>query len=416
MFRPLSIVFSLSLAVFGCSSSPNGVVAGDDAGVGGGGDDTADLAVSPDLMLPDRDPTDHPPLLQMDPNTGTVLKAIEVWTIVWQGDEELGARTNRFADWMVQSDYWKTSLSEYGVGPGKAMGVLVIPSAPPATLDDSAVGPLVRAAIANGSFPMPNVNTAFSFIVPTKTKSTLQGSAGCQAYGGYHAETRIKTGVNQYVPYLINLQCGGFGGVTAFDSLTEVVSHETSEAATDPHPYFQPGWVQNVGTPLGGEISDLCAGLSMTYPVNVTAPEDGGISDSRYYVTRNWSNKAAAAGNIDPCQPTPPNRPYFNVAVNPTDIDVTPDTSNPDGTDVDAVFEPYAFGDVGVIKWQLEGPPGPGITVTPSKGSGMAGQSIPFKIHIASTVRGNGQSFPIYLATSSAKGGSNQWVSSITIE
>jgi hypothetical protein len=217
--------------------------------------------------------------------------------------------------------------------------------------------------------------------------------------------------VNQYVPYLINLQCGGFGGVTAFDSLTEVVSHEVSEAATDPHPFTAPAFSQNVGAPLGGEVSDLCAGLSMTYAVDIGA--DAGVADSRYYVTRNWSNKNAAAGNADPCQPTPPGRPYFNVAVNPTDINVTLDNSAT-GTDVQAVFEPFAFGDVGVIKWQLQGPPGAGITVTPSKGSGLAGQSIPFTIHIASTVRSS--VYPIYLATSSAKGGSNQWVSALTIQ
>ena len=296
----------LPLLVFGCS----------DNGVAPGGDDlstplmVADMAdLDADMMLPGRDPTDHPPLLQMDYYGGPTFAAMEVWTIVWAGDEALGAQTNLFVDWLVQSDeFWITAMKEYGVGKGKAMGVLVINAAKPATLDDTAVGPMIKAHIADGSWPTPNVNTVFAFVVPVTTRSTMFGGQGCLAggaggsYGGYHSETKIATGSKVYVPYAINLQCDGFAGNTLFDSLTEVTSHELGEIATDGHPQTKPAYVSALASQngLGGENGDLCNGLSNSYTVSQSVP-DAGTSDHTYFVTRLWSNAAAAAGNIDPC-------------------------------------------------------------------------------------------------------------------
>ena len=90
---------------------------------------------------------------------GAGLPAMEIWTIVWKGDRELGERVNTFHDWMLNSDYWTQSLAEYGVGKGKAMGVIELPDAPPAALDDSAMSPLIKANIASGLFPQPDSNT-----------------------------------------------------------------------------------------------------------------------------------------------------------------------------------------------------------------------------------------------------------------
>src|SRR5262249_5079436 len=152
-----------------------------------------------------------------------VMSAMEVWTIVWTGDEALGNQTNVFNDWMLNSDdFWIASVGEYGIGKGVAKGVIVLPDTAPATLDDSAMGPMIKAHIADGTFPAPNAQTLYSFVIPKKTKQTMQGGVGCQDYGGYHSETRSASGSKTYVPYAVNLQCSGFGGVTPFDSLTEV--------------------------------------------------------------------------------------------------------------------------------------------------------------------------------------------------
>ena len=48
----------------------------------------------------------------------TELRAPEVWVVVWPGDETLGAQIADFQDWMLHSDYWMTSMGEYGIGAG----------------------------------------------------------------------------------------------------------------------------------------------------------------------------------------------------------------------------------------------------------------------------------------------------------
>ncbi len=420
----------LPLLVFGCS----------DNAVAPGGNDlatplmVADMAgLDADMMLQGRDPTDHPPLLQMDYFGGTTFASMEVWTIVWAGDEALGARMNEFVDWAVQSDeWWLTAMKEYGVGKGKAMGVLVINAAKPATLDDTAVGPLIRAHIAgtvagDTQWPTPNANTVFAFMVPVTTHSTMFGAQGCTSggaggeYGGYHSETKIATGSKVYVPYAINLQCDGFAGNTLFDALTYVTSHELAETATDGHPQTKPAYVSQSASQngLGGENGDLCNGLQNSYVASQAEP-DAGTIDNTYFVTRLWSNAAAAAGNLDPCQPAPSNKPYFNVAVesSPAMEPRTPDImiqTDANGTAmVQAQFEPFAFGDVGSIKWSLQTDVGTGVTLVPTSGTANAGDTVRFMINVTKQAQPGG--YPIDLFTQSAKGGHNQWTSSITIQ
>jgi hypothetical protein len=378
--------------------------------------DTGDMTVPPDLLLPRRDPTDHAPSVVLTKEGSSIIANPEVWTIVWSVDKDLGQQVQTFTDWMLNSnDFWVATLSEYGIGKGKAMGVLVINDAPPATLDDSAVAPLIKAHVADGSFPQPNANTIFSFLLPMATKSTMHSfggvSSGCTEYGGYHSYSRPLTGVKLNVPYAINLNCGaGFGGNTAFDSITEVVSHELSEASTDPVPgggyYVDP----NLALPLGNEIADLCTDLSATFTVAHDAPDDGGVVEQTYFVNRNWSNKASLAGNQDPCQPVPADKPYFNVATSPTTFDIVHSTT--DTVTAQGEFQPFAFGDVGEIKWQVY-PLGTGVTVSPSKGTAMAGDTIGFTISVTPKAQTGGYMFLIY--AQSAKGGVQQWSSTSLI-
>jgi hypothetical protein len=402
----------LSLIAFGCSSSQDN------------GDNTPpampDMAEPPmpDMSLPKRAPTDHPPLITMDNNGGPTLAAAEVWTIVWKGDEALGQKVQDFTNWMLTNDqYWSSSLGQYAVGSGKGMGVIVLPDTAPATLDDSMVGPMIKAHIADGLFPKPNVNTVLSFVVPEKTQQTMYGGKGCSEYGGYHAETRMATGSTTYVPYAINLQCAGFTGGTLFDSLTMVVSHELAEVATDPHPFTKPAY-DAAAAPLGGEVGDLCNPLATVLKATIVDDTDGGTTSSAttvesYYVSRLWSNQAATAGTTDPCVPAPTSHPYFNVAVDPTDVMVTAPTGTKT-SDFTAKFEPYAFGDVGEIKWQIEGQPIPGVNITPQSGSAMPGDTILMKLHLDSSASSG--SYPIIMLTTAQKGGQNLWTSTVTVQ
>ncbi len=369
----------------------------------------SDLAPAPpDLELPRRDPTDHPASWDVPNNGGPVLPNAEIYTIVWPGDEALGAQVDQFHSWMLGSTYWTGSLGEYGVGAGTAKGVIVLPTAAPKTIDDSAFGTLIKQSIASGLFPAPDKNTLFAFIVPKNTTSTLQGTTGCQEYGGYHAETQTASHSGVFVPYSVNLQCAGFAAGSAFDGLTDVLSHEAAEAATDPHPYTRPGWV-SYEVPLGGEIGDLCVGLEVSESAAIDVP-DAGTDNLNYLVTRLYSAKAAADGTTDPCVPAP-NHPYFNVAINPPAITVNVDSTGK-GTLLVKV-EPFAYGSVGTIKWALEGQPGPGVTVKPTSGQGTAGDTTYMQIDVNGAQAG--YPYPLSLYTQSANGGTNQWFSSITV-
>ncbi|MSP60619.1 MAG: hypothetical protein EXR72_09820 [Myxococcales bacterium] len=393
---PLAAMVAWSLLAAGCGAGD--LPASDD--LQGAVDAGADLAPPPvDFSLPGRPPTDHPPLPLMEKHKGPVLKAMEIWTVVWPGNEALGARVNAFHDWMLKSAYWSESLSEYGVGPGVAKGVVVLPQAAPPVLSVSAFGGLVASLESQPKYA-PNANTAFAFVVPLTTQVTGgAGREGCFNYGGYHTETANGT------VYEVNLQCAGQGN-GAFDDLTYVLSHEAAEAATDPHPRKNPGWYDDE-LELSGEVSDLCIGLSEIYPTNVQGPSGA----ESYYVTRNWSNKAAKAGNVDPCVPAPKDLPYFNVAVDPLVIPVVLDGQGKGTTK--ARLLPYAFGDVGTISWQV-GRTAPGVEVSPMKGNARAGDTIPMVV--TATPDAEFGAFIFSLAVQAQKGGRNQWFGAISIE
>jgi hypothetical protein len=360
-----------------------------------------DLAAPPpDLQLPNRAPTDHPALPQMSWHGGPVIKAMEIWTVVWPGEEALGARVDRFHAWMLKSDYWTKSLAEYKVGAGTAKGVIVLPGAAPGMLDVSAFDGLAQMVARDHP---PNANSVFAFVVPLTTQvSGGPGENGCLNYGGYHSQT--VGGIS----YEVNLQCAGQGN-GAFDDLTYVLSHEAAETATDARPFTNPAWFDDDYASLG-EIGDLCVGLSASLPSG-NPPVDGGPSDDTYYVTRLWSNKAAAAGNADPCVPAPADAIYFNVAVDPTVITITTDKQ---GRGSQAIrFEPYSFGDVGMIHWQLTAGI-PGVSITPGKGGGPAGSTFPGLITV--TPQAQQGSYVFALTAQSQKGGANQWFASLTIQ
>jgi hypothetical protein len=374
----------------------------------------ADMAdPGPDLSFPKRPPTDHPELPQVANLGGASIAAMEAYTIVWKGDEVLGQKTYDFLDAMLKSDYWMNTLSEYGVGKGSSVKLIVLDDPPPAMLDDSGVKTLVKSLFAGGQVPAATPDMVLFFAFNPKTASTLQGGQGCVDYGGYHSETQTATGSGVYVSYAVNLQCPTSGPDPDFNDFTSTISHEAAEAATDAHPFTTPGWTNQTNA-IGGEIGDLCVGLETK--LTVSPAPDGGAPDSgapvTYVVQRLYSQKVAASGDSDPCVPAPASHPYFNVGVEPRDITVSTDDTGK-GTFM-AKIEPYAFGDVGTLTWQLEGQPGPGIKVSPTQGTGDPGDTFALMV----TVSGNAQTgtYPLMLVVKSPKGDYNQWFSSITVE
>src|SRR5438132_820097 len=64
------------------------------SGDDGGAPDLSESAPDMTSVLPKRDPKDHPQLPAVDDLGGGVLTNLELWTIVWKGDEALGAQVH----------------------------------------------------------------------------------------------------------------------------------------------------------------------------------------------------------------------------------------------------------------------------------------------------------------------------------
>jgi hypothetical protein len=366
------------------------------------------LPPPPDMLLPDRDPTDHPQALQVMNYGGATIAAIEPYTIVWKGDEALGMKVHTFLSYLVQSDYWVAVTAEYGGGKGTPQSLIVLDDAAPTTLDDSQMDDIVNGLVTSGKLPSTTINTMLFFVVPQSTKSTLYGANGCYDYGGYHAETQVLIN-GRHQPYALNLQCMGsaLASSSGFDSLTVTLSHEAVEAQTDPHPFSAPGWL-NADAPMGGEVGDLCVFSDTT----ITAPGGSGQPDTTYAVTTIYSEAAAKAGNKEPCQPSPAGQPFYSVAVNPPEVVVVTDASGIG--DAEAAYEPFAFGDVGTIRWSIEQPPGQGIKVTPSSGQAKAGETLRMKVHVGSQVRSG--SYPLVIGVHSDKAQKTNYTATITVQ
>jgi hypothetical protein len=302
----LLVALGAGAPIAACSSSSDGgpsstppKTSTDDAGV-----DSA--AQPPDDAGSDATARPTPPPLPSIPNHGgPIVAKPEIVTITWQGDP-IADQIEAFDDWMVASDFWKTMMAEWGVGPGTHVKSFRIPTAAPATLSDAQIQQAIRDAITAGSIPAPSANRIYTVYPPPGTVVTNFGSAGCQDFQAYHYAFDVG-GVNAI--YAVAPRCANTQSMSAIDHVTWGQSHEIMEAASDPIP-FNPAWVITEQTPANpelGENADLCTG----HPTKI----DG------HMVTRNWSNVAAAKGER-PCVPAPPG-PMFGAFAT-SDVVVTP--------------------------------------------------------------------------------------------
>jgi hypothetical protein len=358
-------------------------------GCGGGGS-----AAPPDMA---RAPTDHPALWPIQNNGGQVQAAPEIYVVVWQGDEQLGADVAEFADWMLKSDYWSKSLAEYNVGAGVGKGVIVLPTPPPATLNGDEIRALAGTLLTNGQV-VGGDNTQIAFAPNPATTVTSPEGVGCQDFAGWHRQLTAPAGA---AAYSVSLRCAGQQG-SPFDQVTWVLSHEAAEAATDPIPGA--GWTAARPSPVAYEIADLC---NFNSSMSIDVPADATHAARRYWVQRLYSNQRAALGNVDPCIPVPWDRPYWNVALDPGVIERT----TKDIARVDARLDVFAYGDVGAIKWIAVSADGT-AEVIPSHGTAHAGDTIPITITLDSSAAGVRE---IDVLSESEKAGAAMWFSYVEV-
>lgn len=263
-------------------------------------------------------PAFAPEIGQLVFNGGHVLKSPTVVTVTWSGETNVDT-FEKFGDALGPSDYWKAVTSEYGVGPatsGAQYHVRMTDTAP-TTLKDSDIPNLVQqklTATDGTQWPAPT-STDFVYIIyiPTATTFNLQGREVCSSgVGGYHDSTKVN---GQNVAYAVIPQCGGL------DESTLSASHELAEAATDPFPQVNPGYVGFDEDHLAWEFfqqfqsedGDACEFY-----------RDSALQEPTlgFTVQRQWSNAAAKAGH-NPCVPSNPAVKYFNVApLEQEDIDI----------------------------------------------------------------------------------------------
>lgn len=299
----IGLVGALMLACGGSvsdNSNPNPTPTDD------GGTDAGDTPAAPF-------PAVTPDLPRVIDQGGPVLATPSVTPVYFPGVSYPDQATD-FMKKIGASKYWAV-LSEYGVGP--------IAEAPPVTLTNAQIVPADIGAITDdqiqawliarfdGTHPefgtVPDPNSIYTLFYPAQTSIDLAGSKSCQSFGGYHANVKIG---GKLIAYAVIPECKAFGNASGLDVMTEVVSHELSEAATDPFPYDDPKYGQTDQNHIawelflgGGEVGDLCAQFS-----NATYKAD----DIGYVVQKNWSNAQSKLGH-DPCQPVTDSLPYFNV-------------------------------------------------------------------------------------------------------
>jgi len=298
-----------------------------------------------------------PPMLSVTNQGGTALARMEVWTVVWHGDEDLGATVDAFNAAVVASPYFTQNLAEYGVGAGVAKGVIVL-GAPPTAVSDGFFNDLVPKLVGmpttlGTTFGPPNDSTVVTFVIPKSTKEPVGTS--------YHTETTVTVasagGGLIWMPYIVLDQIS-VGNVSDFDYLTWSQSHELAEAATDPLPDFEPAWF-NLDVDIEGEVADLCNNI----------PDREVLDGTSYVLNRLYSQKLAAARMGDPCLPALAT-PYVNVALSPLTLTV-PSGIGQTGT---LHLHAFALAPSVAVHWQLYGDPS--YTVTPAHGTILPGQDV----------------------------------------
>lgn len=313
------VACALSVSVLGsaCGGSSGNAGNGDsfdaapalDAGSSDGGG-TADASASDASTYP----AFKPDIGLIVKGPGPVLTAPKIVSVVWTADPAYKTYET-FCDSIGKSAYWKTALTEYGVGPAVSGGHVEITDAPPASFDVATANDEILAFVKKGvqgapanGWPVPDDQTFYLLFIPQTVAINNNGKDDCANNVGYHVEAAI--GAYPHVAYgIVAEKCHDYLP-NIVDNTTETASHEIGETATDPHTETDNGWLGfdpdhyafELWQNQQDETGDACEFYDDSYYED---PELGA------WVQRLWSNAAAKAGK-NPCLPAP-DEAYFNV-------------------------------------------------------------------------------------------------------
>jgi hypothetical protein len=264
----------------------------------------------------------------------SVMATVRIQPVFFPGDA-LEPSALDFLAKFAKSPYWSDLVAEYGVGAATVAPAIDYGTAAPGAIDDPGIGAFLTAQIG-GNVPewQPSggatlATTVYVLFYPSSTDITGPlGVKSCSDFGAYHSAAAIGNG--QTAIYAVMARCPTGSDI---DQLTQLLSHELAEAATDPTPLgarafgaLDPrfyGWQVAL---QGPEICDLCQANSF----NVFTPGDLG-----YSIERCWSNASAAAYG-EMCAPPQDTGPAFYAA--PTALeDVVFDNLDGTTTTIDGV-------------------------------------------------------------------------------
>jgi hypothetical protein len=245
---------------------------------------------------------------------GPLLANVEVTTIYWGSawaNDPIQSQLDGFFDFIVGSSLIdqlaEYSINNFNIGHGSHVQTFVLSQDPPSTVDDVDIAAFVQNLISNGTLPPQNANSLYFVFTPAGVTVTLQGSASCVDFCGYHNSDPTGTLFYAVVPYP---NCSGcqFAG-TLFDSATVIASHEFCESITDPIPGS--GWYDDAN----GEIGDICEGsnkiiLTASAQAGASAFPTFGVSVSPTSITLDGASSADLTVTLMPNgTPSPPPPP-----------------------------------------------------------------------------------------------------------
>jgi hypothetical protein len=168
---------------------------------------------------------------------------------------QLSTQLDGFLKYFVTSPYMNV-LKQYNVSDGTFVAHDFIAQGPTGSnLDDSQIRAALNAEIAAQHVAAPTLDSLYVFFAPPGVTVTANGQSSVHDFAGYHDVFTDSAGVAVYyvvVPYPAGDVVSG--QLNPFQQQTLILSHEVSEAITDPD--TQTGWFD----PVQGEIGDVAVG------------------------------------------------------------------------------------------------------------------------------------------------------------
>jgi hypothetical protein len=188
----------------------------------------------------------------------------------WRDDPTLVALRGQLATFLTtiaDSSFMDVlTRAGYRVGRGSYLDGAVDPLPPTDSVSDAQLQGQIAALISAGTLKAPDANRLyFVFVQPGVAVTSLFGDSALDLVG-YHSDMMAPTGVpTQYavIPFP-----GGANatipGLSAFETLTKVSSHELAESVTDPQgvnvgrlAWWDNTWRDPLTGQRGGEIGDI---------------------------------------------------------------------------------------------------------------------------------------------------------------